>query len=220
MNVCELFDLSHCAVGDWLAEFEWPWEALDCLGERIAGLGRILDEDYVNLKTDVWVHRTARIAEPVSITGPCILGPETQVRPGAYLRGGVLAGRGCVIGNSTEVKNTILFDGVQLPHFNYAGDAILGFRAHLGCGAVISNLRSDKGPVTVHTPAGTVNTHRRKFGALVGDCCEVGCNAVLNPGTVLGRNVRVYPTSCVRGTVPENAIWKNDGTLVLSRKAE
>lgn len=220
MNLWELFDLTRSLAGEWLSGYQWPWQALEGLGEKILELGQALDDGYHSPQPGIWIHRTVRIADPVTLIGPCILGPETQLRPGAYLRGGVLAGRGCVIGNSTEVKNAILFDRVQLPHFNYVGDAIVGYRAHLGCGAVISNLRSDGQPMTVHTPCGPVATGLRKFGALVGDGCEIGCNGVLNPGTVLGRNARVYPTSCVRGWVPENAIWKNDGTLVTGRKAE
>ncbi|MBR2047830.1 MAG: UDP-N-acetylglucosamine pyrophosphorylase [Oscillospiraceae bacterium] len=220
MNICELFELRHSIAGEWLSGFEWPWQALEELRAKILELGSGLDSGYDCRSPGVWIHSTARIADRVSITGPCILGPETELRPGAFLRGGVLAGRGCVIGNASEVKNAILFDRVQLPHFNYVGDTIVGYRAHLGCGAVISNLRSDRQTVTVHTPSGPVHTLLRKFGALVGDESEVGCNAVLNPGTVLGRGAMVYPASCVRGWVPENSIWKNDGTVIQRRKAE
>ena len=208
-RISQLFDLEHTLAKDYLAEFVYPWEALGGIGEMILQLGPTL-KDYREVQPQVWVHPTVEAAATVLLEGPCIIGPDTQLRQGAYIRGNALIGSGCVVGNSTELKNVILFDGVQVPHFNYVGDSILGYKAHLGAGAVCSNVRGDKEKVSV----GGIPTGRKKVGAMVGDFAEVGCHAVLNPGTVIGRNARVYPTACVRGIVPENSIYKNDGSIV------
>ena len=165
---------------------------------------------YELLRPGVWVHSTAKVAETAYIAPPCVIGANSEIRHCAFIRGGVLVGENCVVGNSVEIKNAILFDGVQVPHFNYVGDSILGYKAHLGAGAVTSNVRGDKGPVKI---AGE-STGRKKMGAFLGDFAEIGCNAVLNPGTVIGRNSQVYPTACVRGVVPESSIYKNDGSIV------
>ena len=214
LKTVNLFDLSHTMAGSWLGEFEYPWQALPGIGELIRTLSQTLGADYIAAGAEVWIHKTAVVAPSASITGPCIIGAGTEVRHCAFIRGNALVGENCVVGNSTELKNVILFDRVQVPHFNYVGDSILGYKSHMGGGAVTSNVKSDYTPVTVRTPEGRVETGMKKFGAMVGDYSEVGCNAVLNPGTVLGRNCTVYPTSCVRGAVEAQSIWKNDGTVV------
>ena len=214
MKTNDLFDLSHTLAKDYLTQYEYPWQALPGINNLILELGASLGEDYTQTAPNVWIHRTAAVAPSASITGPCIIGANTEVRHCAFIRGSALVGEGCVVGNSVELKNVILFDKVQVPHFNYVGDSILGYKSHLGGGAVTSNVKSDKTLVTVRNGGELIETGLKKFGAMVGDYVEVGCNAVLNPGTVMGRNSQVYPTSCVRGVVPGNSIWKNDGTVV------
>ena len=214
MKTNDLFDLNHTVARDYLLRYEYPWQALPGIKNLILELGPTLGEDYVETAPHVWIHKTAAVAASASITGPCIIGAKTEVRHCAFIRGSALVGEGCVVGNSVELKNVILFDGVQVPHFNYVGDSILGYKSHLGGGAVTSNVKSDKTLVVVKNGAERMETGLKKFGAMVGDFVEVGCNAVLNPGTVMGRHSQVYPTSCVRGVVPENSIWKNDGTMI------
>ena len=209
MKIVELFSLEHTAAKVYLEQFVYPWEALPGIGNMIRELGVKL-EGYVEMRPQVWVHPTARIADSACLTGPCIVGPDAELRHCAFIRGSVLVGSGCVVGNSTELKNAILFDGAQAPHFNYVGDSILGYKAHLGAGAVCSNVRGDKGLVVV----GGIATGRKKVGAMVGDLAEVGCHAVLNPGTIIGKGARVYPVSSVRGIVPAAHIYKNDGTII------
>lgn len=214
MKTIELFDLSHTMAKDYLAQYEYPWQALPGIKNLILELGKHLGEDFTETAPNVWIHKTATVAPSASITGPCIIGANTEVRHCAFIRGSALVGENCVVGNSVELKNVILFDHVQVPHFNYVGDSILGYKSHLGGGAVTSNVKSDKTLVTVRNGSERIETGLKKFGAMVGDYVEVGCNAVLNPGTVMGRHCQVYPTSCVRGAVAENSIWKNDGTVV------
>ena len=214
MKTIELFDLSHTMAKDYLAQYEYPWQALPGIKNLILELGKHLGEDFTETAPNVWIHKTATVAMSASITGPCIIGANTEVRHCAFIRGSALVGENCVVGNSVELKNVILFDSVQVPHFNYVGDSILGYKSHLGGGAVTSNVKSDKTLVTVRNGSERIETGLKKFGAMVGDFVEVGCNAVLNPGTVMGRHCQVYPTSCVRGAVAENSIWKNDGTVV------
>ena len=205
----ELFDLSHTLAAPLLLPTEYPWEALDGIRDFILALGPTLPaEEYDQVSPGVWVARDARVAPTAYLGAPCIIGPGTEVRHCAFIRGSALIGEGCVVGNSTEIKNAILLDGVQVPHFNYVGDSILGYKAHLGAGAVTSNVKSDKTPVSVRDESAVLATGRKKLGAMVGDWVEVGCNSVLNPGTVLGRRTRVYPLSCVRGTVPAGHIFK------------
>ena len=210
----EMLDLSHSLAGGYLSCFPSPWQALDGIRDLILALGPTLDDDYIQQGSQIWIHKTARVAPSASITGPCILGPGTEVRHCAFIRGNALVGANCVVGNSTELKNVILFDEVQVPHFNYVGDSILGYRAHLGAGAVTSNVRSDRSDIVVRDGPEQVPTGRRKFGAVLGDLVEVGCNSVLNPGTLVGRGSSIYPTSCVRGVVPAHSIHKQDGTIV------
>ena len=211
----DLFDFSHSLVGERLQRAKTPWEALAQISAWICEIGAALDPvEYEERSPQVWVHRSAHIAPTAYLGAPCIVGPETEVRHCAFVRGAALIGAGCVVGNSTEIKNAILFDHVQVPHYNYIGDSILGYGAHLGAGAVTSNVRSDKRPVVVHGLAGDMETGRKKVGALVGDGVEIGCNSVLNPGTVIGRRTSVYPLTCVRGEIPADCIVKNDMTIV------
>lgn len=213
-KICELFDLEHTRAAGYLAQFDYPWEALEGIENMLLSLGAQLPEaEFTQISPQVWVHKTAKVAPTAHLGGPCIIGADTQVRHCAFIRGSAMIGDGCVVGNSTELKNVILFDGVQVPHYNYVGDSILGYKAHMGAGAVTSNVKSDKSPVVIHG-AEEIPTGRKKVGAMLGDHVEVGCNSVLNPGTVIGRNSSVYPTSCVRGIVPENSIFKNDGKVV------
>ena len=215
LKTLDLFDLSHTKARSLLESAVWPWEALAGIKELILALGPALPQDeYEEISEHVWVARDAVIYPNNYLGAPCIIGHETEVRPGAFIRGSALVGDHCVVGNSTELKNVILFDNVQVPHYNYVGDSILGYRSHMGAGSITSNVKSDKLPVVVRCGDERIETGLKKIGAMLGDRVEVGCNSVLNPGTVIGRDSNIYPTSCVRGTVPERSIWKNDGTVV------
>lgn len=213
-----LYDLSHSLAAPLLEKYSYPWEALGEIGSFILELGKSLDPQvYDKREENVWVAKSAKLYPGIYIAGPCIIGPGTEVRPGAFIRGNALVGEGCVVGNSTELKNVILFDGVQVPHYNYVGDSILGYKAHTGAGAITSNVKQDKTPVTVDTGEERLNTGLKKFGAMLGDFAEIGCNAVMNPGTVVGRGSRVYPLSMVRGFVPSGFIYKSPGELCRIR---
>ena len=216
-TIQDLFDLNHTLAGDYLARFTYPWEALAGISDLILSLGPALGADYESPALDVWVHKTAKVAPTAYLGGPCIIGPDTEVRHGAFIRGSALVGAGCVVGNSVELKNVILFDGVQTPHYNYVGDSILGYKSHMGAGSITSNVKSDKTLVVVKNGEEQVPTGLKKFGAMLGDFVEVGCNSVLNPGTVIGPHSNVYPTSCVRGMVPANSIWKTGGIIVAKK---
>lgn len=209
----DLFDLRHTLAGDWLKNFSYPWEALEGIRDIIVALGRELGPEYALFKEYIWIHRTASVDPTAHLSGPCIIGRGSQVRHCAFIRGGALVGDNCVIGNSTEIKNAILFDGVQVPHYNYIGDSILGCKVHLGAGAITSNIKSDRSNVVIRAPWGDIPTGLRKIGAMVGDFAEVGCGSVLNPGTIVGKNATIYPLSCVRGMVPENSICKPGGII-------
>ncbi len=213
LTVTSLFDLTHTAAAEYLRGFAYPWEALSGIGELIVRLGAALNEEYNEIAPQVWVHHSASIAPTAYLGAPCIVGANTEIRHCAFVRGNALIGEDCVVGNSTELKNVILFDGVQVPHYNYVGDSILGYKSHMGAGAVTSNVKSDRSPVVIHAQP-PIETGRKKVGAMLGDFAEIGCNSVLNPGTVVGRHATVYPTSCVRGLVPEHSIYKKDGTIV------
>mgnify|MGYP002569865854 FL=1 len=218
LTVRALYDLSYTAARPLLEACTYPWEALPKIGEFIKALGKTLSpEEYEQRGEDVWVAKSAKLYPNVYIAGPTIIGPETEVRHGAFIRGSALVGAGCVVGNSVEVKNAILFDGAQAPHYNYIGDSVMGHKAHTGAGAVTSNLKQDHSNVTVLKDGERVETGMRKFGAMLGDFVEVGCNSVLNPGTVIGPHSNVYPTSCVRGMVPANSIWKTGGIIVAKK---
>lgn len=214
LNITELFDLSHTLAGEYLGSFHYPWEALGGIKKLILTLGESLGEDYKQLAPQVWVHETAVIAPTAYLGAPCIIGPGTEVRHCAFIRGSALVGAGCVVGNSVELKNAILFDNVQVPHYNYVGDSILGYKSHMGAGSLTSNVKSDKTLVVVKDGKKQIPTGLKKFGAILGDYVEVGCNSVLNPGTVIGPHCNIYPTSCVRGVVPEGSIWKTGGVVV------
>lgn len=215
-TVKDLYDLEHTLAKDYLAGFTYPWEALKGIKDMILALGETLGEEYQEIAPQVWVHNTAKIAPTAYIGAPTIIGPNTEVRHCAFIRGSALVGDTCVVGNSVELKNVIIFDNVQVPHFNYVGDSILGHRSHMGAGSVTSNVRSDKALVVIHGEE-EIPTGQKKVGAMLGDRVEVGCNSVLNPGTIIGRDSNVYPTSCVRGVVPANSIYKNNGTIVEKR---
>ena len=213
-TINDLYDLDHTLAKDYLARFTYPWEALKGIKEFILQLGPTLDpEEYEEVSENVWVHKTAKVFPSAYLGAPCIIGPNTEVRHCAFVRGSALVGADCVVGNSVELKNVILFDHVQTPHYNYVGDSILGYYSHMGAGSITSNVKADKKLVVVHNGTEQIETGVKKFGAMRGDHVEVGCNAVLNPGTVIGRNSNVYPTSCVRGVIPENSIWKNNGDV-------
>ena len=210
----ELLDLSRSMAGEYLKDFEYPWQALKGISALVLSLGPMLGDEYEEVSSQVWVHKTATVAPTAFLGAPCIIGAGTEVRHCAFIRGSALVGENCVVGNSVELKNVILFDAVQVPHYNYVGDSILGYKSHMGAGSLTSNVKSDKTLVVVKDGSEQIPTGLKKFGAILGDCVEVGCNSVLNPGTVVGRNSNIYPTSCVRGTVPENSIWKTGGNIV------
>ena len=219
IKISDLYTLDETMAKDLLLTVTYPWEALPKIKDYILELGSKLSPDEYDYKGDnVWIHKTAKIYPNNYIAGPCIIGAETEVRPGAFIRGNALVGNGCVVGNSTELKNVILFNKVQVPHYNYVGDSILGFKAHMGAGSITSNVKSDKALVVVHNEGENIETGLKKFGAMLGDNVEVGCNSVLNPGTVIGKCSNVYPTSCVRGVIPENSIYKNNGTVIQKRE--
>ena len=214
LKTSDLYDFSHSLAGTWLSGFEYPWQALKDIKSQILALAATLDDSYNEVAPQVWVHKTAVIAPSAYLGAPCIIGAGTEVRHCAFIRGSALVGENCVVGNSVELKNVILFDNVQVPHFNYVGDSILGYKSHMGAGAVTSNVKSDQSLVVVKDGSEQIPTGLKKFGAMLGDFVEVGCNSVLNPGTVIGTHSNVYPTSCVRGVVPEYSIWKNNGTVI------
>ena len=213
----ELFDFSHSMAGSYLSGFEYPWQALGGIKALILELGAGLGDDYVQTAPQVWVHKTAVVAPTAYLGAPCIIGANTEVRHCAFVRGSALVGENCVVGNSVELKNVILFDNVQVPHYNYVGDSILGYKSHMGAGSLTSNVKSDKTLVVVKDGTEQIPTGLKKFGAMLGDFVEVGCNSVLNPGTVVGRNSNIYPTSCVRGVIPANSIYKDKVDIVLKK---
>lgn len=218
VTIQELYDLEHTQAKSYLEQFTYPWEALKGIKDFIVQLGSTLGDDYQEVSPQVWVHRTATVAPTAYLGAPCIIGAGTEVRHCAFIRGSALVGENCVVGNSVELKNVILFDNVQTPHYNYVGDSILGYKSHMGAGSVTSNVKSDKTLVVVKDGQEQMPTGLKKFGAMLGDFVEVGCNSVLNPGTVVGRNSRVYPLSSVRGTVPADSIYKRGGDIAAQRE--
>lgn len=214
----ELLNLSHTLAADYLRSFEYPYEALKGIKDEIIRIGKELDKDeYQEVSENVWVHKSAKVFPSAYLGAPCIIGPETEVRHCAFIRGSALVGSNCVVGNSVELKNVIIFDNVQVPHYNYVGDSLLGFKSHMGAGSITSNVKSDHSLVTVKDGGESVATGLKKFGAILGDYVEVGCNSVLNPGTVVGRNCSIYPLSRVRGLVKENHIYKDSDNIVEKR---
>ncbi len=217
MKIQEMYDLEHTLAKSYLEQFTYPWQALKGIKDFILALGPTLPKEYKEVSPQVWVHETATVAPTAFLGAPCIIGANTEVRHCAFIRSSALVGNDCVVGNSVELKNVILFDHVQTPHYNYVGDSILGYYSHMGAGSITSNVKSDKTLVVVHGPE-NIETGLKKFGAMLGDHVEVGCNSVLNPGTVIGPNSNVYPVSCVRGVVPANSIWKTGGIIVSKEK--
>ena len=215
LTIKNMYSLEHTIAKAYLEELTYPWEALPHIKDYILELGKNLSaEEYNQVSENVWVHKTAKVFDSAYIAGPTIIGPETEVRQCAFIRGNALVGANCVVGNSTELKNVIIFDNVQVPHYNYVGDSILGYKAHMGAGSITSNVKSDKTLTTIKTPEGVIETGMKKVGAMLGDEVEVGCGSVLNPGTVIGKRTNIYPLSMVREFVPANSIYKKRGEVV------
>lgn len=211
----KLLDVSQTISADLFNRVRYPWEVLPLIGEFITEISALLPKnEYFEANDGVWVSKYAEVAPSASIVGPTVIQKNTQIRHCAFIRGNAIIGENSVVGNSTELKNVILFNSVQVPHYNYIGDSVLGYKSHFGAGAITSNVRSDKSNIDIKTNSVNIHTNLRKFGAIVGDFVEIGCNAVLNPGTILGRNTTVYPTSMVRGVVEENSIFKNTGVII------
>jgi NDP-sugar pyrophosphorylase family protein len=210
-----LFDFNETIAADIFDGLTYPWEVLPLISDFIKKLGATLPADeYEKKSEDVWIAKSAKVAPTAFINGPAIIGKEAEIRHCAFIRGNAIVGEGAVVGNSTELKNVILFNKVQVPHYNYVGDSILGFKSHMGAGSITSNVKSDKTLVTIKNGTSKIETGLKKMGAILGDNVEVGCNSVLNPGTVIGRNSNVYPLSMVRGFVPANSIYKNKNEVV------
>lgn len=216
ITVKDLFSLKNVLIAQLFEGVVYPFEVLPKIGDFIKQIGPKLDKSvYENRGDDIWIARSAIIAASASITGPCIIGERTEVRHCAFIRGNAFVGDDCVVGNSTELKNVVLIDCVQVPHYNYVGDSVLGFRSHMGAGAVISNVKADKKNVVIKNNGEKIETGLKKFGAILGDYVEVGCGSVLNPGTVVCKHTNIYPLSMVRGVIPENSIYKKAGEVVL-----
>ncbi len=219
MKICELYSLEHTMAKPLLEEYEYPWEVLPRIGEFIRKLGESLPKtEYDNPMEGIWIHKTAKVAPTAGIIAPVIIGPAAEIRHCAFIRGKAIIGAGAVVGNSTELKNVILFDNVQVPHYNYVGDSVLGYKAHMGAGSITSNVKSDKKLVKVHGEDGDIETGMKKFGAMIGDEVEVGCGSVLNPGTVIGKNTNIYPLSSVRRCVDAYSIYKNQGEIAVKEE--
>lgn len=217
-EIKELLDLDKTIAAKLFEGKTYPWEALDGIKSFILELGATLSADeYDHPEDGVWIAKDAKIFPSAYIGAPCIIDHGAEVRHCAFIRGNAIVGKDAVVGNSTELKNVVLFDNVQVPHYNYVGDSILGYKAHMGAGSITSNVKSDKTLVTVHIPDAPIETGRKKFGAILGDNVEVGCNSVLNPGTVIGRCSNIYPVSCVRGVVPANSIYKAKDNIVAKK---
>lgn len=219
MNIEKYLDLDKTIIKPYLLKYGYP-EILNHIQEIIIELGNNLGNDYKKISDNVWIHQSVKLIDNVNIAGPCIIGENTELRPGVYIRGSVIIGNNSVIGNSTELKNAILFDGVKVPHFNYIGDSVLGYKVHFGAGSITSNVKSDETLVSLVINDEKVLTNRKKIGALVGDMTEIGCNAVLTPGTIIGKNTTIYPLVMVRGLIEENSIVKKDDVIVRKVKHE
>lgn len=222
-KIVNLYDLTQSIAGEYLAQFTYPWEALGGISDFIREIGPKLDpEVYEKRGEDIWVAKSATIAPTASLNGPLIIDEDVEVRQCAFIRGSAIVGKGSVVGNSTELKNVIIFNSVQVPHYNYVGDSVLGYKSHMGAGSITSNVKSDKTLVVVKDKFDSgeeIETGRKKFGAMLGDHVEVGCNSVLNPGTVIGRECNVYPLSSVRGVIPAEHIFK-DAQHVVKKEAK
>lgn len=215
-RVEQLYDLKETIASELLSSVTYPWEALKGIGDFIRTLGGTLDPAvYEKRGEDIWVAKSAKVAQTACLNGPLIIDENAEVRHCAFIRGNAIVGKGSVVGNSTELKNVIIFNSVQVPHYNYVGDSILGFKSHMGAGSITSNVKSDKTLVVVKNNGKEIETGLKKFGAMLGDYVEVGCNSVLNPGTVIGRHTNIYPLSMVRGVVPADSIYKNKNEIVV-----
>lgn len=213
-KITSLYDLTETIAGEYLARYTYPWEALGGIADFIREIGPTLDTDKFEQRgEDIWVAKSAKVAPTASLNGPLIIDEEAEIRHCAFVRGSAIVGKGSVVGNSTELKNVIIFNSVQVPHYNYVGDSILGYKSHMGAGSITSNVKSDKTLVVVKDGSEQIATGLKKFGAMLGDHVEVGCNSVLNPGTVIGRNTNVYPLSMVRGVIPADSIYKKQGEI-------
>ena len=218
-KVTNLYDLKETIAAELLESVEYPWEALKGIGEFIRKIGPTLDTDIYEQKgEEIWVAKSAKVAPTAYLNGPLIIDEDAEIRHCAFIRGSAIVGKGSVVGNSTELKNVIIFNSVQVPHYNYVGDSILGHKSHMGAGSITSNVKSDKKLVKVHTPEGDIETGIKKFGAMIGDNVEVGCGSVLNPGTVIGRESNIYPLSSVRGVVPSRSIYKKQGEVATKHE--
>lgn len=219
IRIADLYTLEETIAGELFEGLTYPWEALPKIKEFIIALGEKLPEEkYERREGNIWVARNAKVFPSAYIGGPAIIDEEAEIRHCAFIRGSAIVGKGAVVGNSTELKNVILFNKVQVPHYNYVGDSILGFKAHMGAGSITSNVKSDKTLVVVKAGTESCETGLKKFGAMLGDHVEVGCNSVLNPGTVIGRNTNIYPTSMVRGVIPSDSIYKRQGEVAGKRQ--
>lgn len=217
LEINNLLDLSKTIAASLFSDKTYPYEVLPLIGEYIVKLQASLDKNEFDINGDVYIHKTAKVAPSASINGPCIIDAGAEVRHCAFVRGNAIVGKNSVVGNSTELKNVVLFDNVQVPHYNYVGDSVLGYKSHMGAGSIASNLKSDKSLVCVNVNGNKVPTGLKKFGIILGDNVEVGCGSVLNPGTVIGRNTNVYPLSAVRGYIPKNSIYKKAGEIAEKR---
>ena len=218
-TISELFDLSHSIAGEYLSQFTYPWEALKGIEKFIIELGKTLPADeYDNPKENVWIAKDAKVFDSAYIGAPCIIDHGAEIRHCAFIRGGAIIGKNSVFGNSCEIKNSIIFDDAQTPHYNYVGDSILGWHSHMGAGSITSNVKSDRTNIVVRSGGEKIETGRYKIGAMLGDYVEVGCNSVLNPGTIIGRNTNIYPLSRVRGVIMENSIYKDEHNIVLKEE--
>lgn len=211
-----LFNLDETIAKDIFQDVTFPWEVLPLIKDFIGKLGASLpEEEYDHPQEDVWIAKSASVAQTAVISGSCIIGRDTEVRPGAFIRGNAIVGENCVVGNSTELKNVILFNNVQVPHYNYVGDSILGYKSHMGAGSITSNVKSDKTKIAIRYEGDVIETGLKKMGAILGNYVEIGCNSVLNPGSIIGSNTNVYPLSMVRGYIPKASIYKRQGEVIL-----
>ncbi len=214
-KISDLYDLNETIAAELFDGKTYPWEVLADIGDFILKLGPTLPaEEFEHPAEDIWIHKSVSVAKTATLTGPLIIDADTEVRPGAFVRGKAIVGKNCVVGNSTELKNVVLFNTVQVPHYNYVGDSVLGTHSHMGAGSITSNVKSDKTLVVVKDEEEQIETGLKKFGAMIGDYVEVGCNSVLNPGTVIGRNTNIYPLSSVRGVIPSNSIFKGRNDII------
>ena len=218
VEIKELLDLEKTIAAKLFEGKTYPWEVLAEISDFILKLGETLSlEEFDHPSEGVWIAKDAKVFPSAYIGSPCIIDHEAEVRHCAFIRGSAIVGKGAVVGNSTELKNVVLFDKVQVPHYNYVGDSVLGYKAHMGAGSITSNVKSDKTLVVIKQPGAPIETKRKKVGAILGDNVEIGCNSVLNPGTVIGRDSNVYPTSCVRGVIPANSIYKDKDNIVSKK---